>query len=123
MTNEPDDIPFEAQGVPPLAEINLFFEGGHIKFYNIDADVAVNYAGLFRDQLIEAGFELTSPGNRGGSGPRPAPAPVVPQANAPKTPPCEACGGATDYRTGVNKNGKPYTGFFCQGNRDHVKWV
>jgi hypothetical protein len=36
------------------------------------------------------------------------------------TPPCEACGGDTELRSGTSRSsGKAYKGYFCTVNRDH----
>jgi hypothetical protein len=36
--------------------------------------------------------------------------------------PCKTCNGMTEYKSGTSKAGKPWSGYFCQSNKDHVEW-
>jgi hypothetical protein len=40
-----------------------------------------------------------------------------------ETHPCKTCGANTNFKSGINKAGKPYAGYFCVNNKDHVNWI
>lgn len=50
--------------------------------------------------------------------------PIQAVTNNTNSHPCKVCGGFTEYKTGTSaKTGKPYAGYYCKNNRDHVEWV
>jgi len=37
--------------------------------------------------------------------------------------PCPQCKSPTVFKSGVSKAGKPWRGYFCTANKDHVSWL
>lgn len=73
------------------------------------------------DKMVEYGFEPSwnEATNKASLNPQTT---VVAPSSVPQLP-CEVCGSPTNFKSGVNKAGKPYKGYFCTVNKDHVKWV
>lgn len=70
---------------------------------------------------IIADIEKAMGGSQAPQGGGGAPAPA--QAQVSLTPACETCGGETTEKTGVNRQGRAWKGYFCKVNKDHpVKW-
>ena len=42
-------------------------------------------------------------------------------AHDPDAPPCPDCGGGTEYKSGVAKNGKSWSGYFCLATANAAK--
>lgn len=40
-----------------------------------------------------------------------------------QVPDCPQCHGKRIYKSGINKNGKPYKAYFCLTDRSHVEWL
>ena len=74
------------------------------------------------DNLIKQGFEPSW--NKTTSREQLNPDPIMDVTANVNTHPCKTCGAHTEYKSGVKKDtGKPWAGYFCKNNKDHVEWV
>lgn len=99
--------------------IDIYYKGVHVK-KSISKSMKPSELIETIDAYLSAGFEPSWNNDTNKAHSASQEAPVTPQATKYT---CRICGEPAEFKQGISKAGKPWKGYFCSANKEHVSWL